>query len=152
MFIIIFFEIKSPTLYICGTYYYPPYGGGAGGGAFYLILLILQIRICRKVGRRNRIKVVLIVYSHSVLCAALPFPHIRRCGELAEADKVGTAIALHIEFTGTLVDDELLVELTLLDIAALVAIGTLAKSVNIAECLLARTTIASRTTASAYIR
>ena len=67
----------------------------------------MKIRIGGKLCVRNRIDVVFAVHSLSVVSAALPLPYIIFGGELTEAYQVRTAVALMIEFTGTLIDDEL---------------------------------------------
>ena len=121
-----------------------PTGEGQGVGLFLcLILFVLQVRISRKVGRRDRIIVVLVVYSHAVFCTAFPLPYIRSGGELAETDEVCATIAFHVKLACTLIDDELLGELALFDVATFVAIGTFTKIVDVLNGLLTAATVAS---------
>ena len=67
----------------------------------------MKIWICGKFGIWNWIDVVLTIDSLSVVRATLPLPDIFVGRELSEANQVGTAIALMVEFTSSLIEDEL---------------------------------------------
>ena len=67
----------------------------------------MKIWICGKLGVRNWIDVVLAIHCLSVVDTTLPLPDVLISSKLTIANQVSTAITFMIEFTGTLIEDEL---------------------------------------------
>ena len=67
----------------------------------------MKIWIGGKLGVRDWIDVVLAIHCLSVVSSTLPLPDILVGREFSEANQVGTAIALMIELTSTLIENEL---------------------------------------------
>ena len=67
----------------------------------------MKIWISGKFGIWNWVDIVLAIDSLTIVRATLPLPDIFVGCELSEANQIGTAIALVVEFTSSFIEDEL---------------------------------------------
>ena len=67
----------------------------------------MKIWICGKLGVRDWIDVILAIHCLTIVSATLPLPDILVGGKLTKANQIGAAIALMIELTSTLIENEL---------------------------------------------